>query len=383
VSGQAEAPFDVHALRAEVPSVLASVYLNAGTFGPLPKVAAEAMHAHVTRSLEQGRIGHAGIVGWLDQLETARAAFARTLSASPDEVALTHATTDGCNTVVWGLDLRPGDEVVTTTHEHPGLTAPLEELARTRGVVLRHVAPELGAIVEAVGERTRLVALSHVLWTNGHVLPVASIAREIRAHRGDSAFLLVDGAQSVGALDVAPEGLDVDAYTVSGQKWLCGPSGTGALWIRRAVLPRLGTPWPWYLSKDRGPRGVREWPTARRLDTSTIGMTSLAGAIAALAWQHAAWHSGGREHAQSMADRLRARLGTTARVRLLAAEVPSQLVSFSVDGEDASAVVKRLEAGGVLVRAIPGVDCVRAAVGFWNDEGDLDRLVERVAAGPR
>jgi L-cysteine/cystine lyase len=376
-------PFDVRAIRDELPSVRANVYLNAGTFGPLPRVAAEAMHTHVGRSFERGRIGHAGIVAWLEQMTAARDAFARTLAVPSEDVALAHATTDGCNTVVWGLGLSEGDEVVTTTHEHPGLTAPLDELARVRGVIVRTVEPELSAIVEAVGPRTRLVALSHVLWTTGHTLPLASIAGEIRATWGETPFLLADGAQSVGAIDVAPPTLGFDAYTVSGQKWLCGPSGTGALWVRRGALERLGTPWPWYLSKDRSPRGLRDWPDARRLDASTIGMTSLAGAIASLPWQHRAWNMGGREHAQAMAGLLRERLASTRGVRLIPAASPSQLVSFVVEGEDASALVRRLEAGGVLVRSIPGLECTRAAVGFWNDEGDIDRLVERLQAPPR
>ncbi|MBM4376341.1 MAG: aminotransferase class V-fold PLP-dependent enzyme [Deltaproteobacteria bacterium] len=367
--------FDLERVRAEAPSVLPHAYLNAGTFGPLPSVARDAMHAHLARSFEHGRIGHAGIMGWLGQLDEARRAFAATLACSPDEVALNHATTDGCNTIVWGLGLAEGDEVVLTREEHPGLTAPLEELARVRGVILRTVPADEAALVAAVGPRTRLVAVSHVLWTSGHVLDVATVASEVRARVGDQAFLLVDGAQSVGALDVAPATLGVDAYTVSGQKWLCGPSGTGALWVRPDALERLGTPWPWYLSRDRSPHGVRDWPTARRLDATTLGMTSLAGAIAALAWQREAYTTGGREHARSLADEVRRHLAASPRVSLVPAPRPSQLVSFRVADEPASAVARRLESHGVLVRSIPGVDCVRAAVGFWNDAGDLDALV--------
>lgn len=367
--------FDLERIRDEAPATRAAAYLNAGTFGPLPRAAADAMRAHLDGSLERGRIGHAGIATWLGQLDQAREAFAATLSESPDEIALAHATTDGCNTVVWGLDLAAGDEVVTTTHEHPGLTAPLDELARTRGVVLRAVEPTLDAIVGAVTSRTKLVALSHVLWTDGDTLPIAAIAAAIRSAHGDRPFVLVDGAQSVGAIEVRPSELGVDAYTVSGQKWLCGPSGTGALWVRSGALARLGTPWPWYLSKQRGPAGVQEWTTARRLDATTLSMTSLAGLVPALGWQREGWRSGGQEHAQALATDLREHLANVRRVRLLGVRVPSQLVSFVVEGEPAHRVAQRLEASGVLVRSIPGVDCVRVAVGFWNDRGDVDRLV--------
>ncbi len=371
--------FDLERVRSELPSARENVYLNAGTFGPLPRAAAEAMRAHADRSFERGRIGHAGLSEWLALMDRARAGFARTLSASPDEVALMHCTTDGCNTVLWGLPLESGDEIVTTTHEHPGLTAPLDELARTKGVIVHAVEPTLEAIAAATNARTKVVALSHVLWTNGDVLPIAEIAAAVR-ERSPDVLVLVDGAQSVGMIEVTPGALGVDAYTVSGQKWLCGPSGTGALWVRPAALAKLGTPWPWYLSKKRGPAGVSEWTTARRLDTSTLGMTSLAGVVAALEWQQASWDPA---HAAGLADRLRARLRETSGVRLIEARTPSQLVSFLIEregeGEGADAVVHRLEAEKILVRSIPDLGCVRASVGFWNDEGDVDRLVRAVA----
>ncbi|MBI2392609.1 MAG: aminotransferase class V-fold PLP-dependent enzyme [Deltaproteobacteria bacterium] len=370
--------FDLQRVRDDLPSARANAYLNAGTFGPMPRVAAEAMRAHVELSFERGRIGHAGIMRWFGLMDRARVAFAQAISSPADEVALTHCTTDGCNIVVWGLSFTPGDEVVTTSHEHPGLTAPLDELARTKGVVVRVAAPTLEAIVAATGPRTKLVALSHVLWTNGDVLPLAEIVEAVRAKLGDDVFFLVDGAQSVGSIDVSPAALGVDAYTVSGQKWLCGPSGTGALWVRPAALARLATPWPWYLSKQRGPGGIAEWTTARRLDASTIGMTSLAGAIAALEWHHDVWRDGGLAHSARLADRLRARLAETPRIRLLPAAVSSQLVSFVVEGESASSVAQRLEAAQILVRSIPDADCLRASVGFWNDEADIERLVAAV-----
>jgi L-cysteine/cystine lyase len=372
--------FDPAFARAELPATRSKAYFNAGTFGPLPRVAAEAMHAHVEHSTEQGRIGHAGLDRWFGLMERARHGFARSLACRAEDLALMHCTTDGCNTVVWGMGLCEGDEVVTTTHEHPGLTAPLEELARTRGVVVTPCAPTRASIVAAVGPRTKLVALSHVLWTNGDVLPVREIAEEVAVRSAGAARVLVDGAQSAGALELAIDTLGVDAYTVSGQKWLCGPSGTGALWVSPRLLGELATPWPWYLSKSRGPGGVAEWTTARRLDTSTIGMTSLAGLVEALAWHEQCVRSGAHAYAAALAGRLRASLRACACVELVEVHAPSQLVSFTVRGHGAGAVSHALEGAGVLVRPIPGVELVRASVGFWNDDADLARLVAAVSA---
>lgn len=359
-------PFDVEAVRRELPAARAAAYFNAGTFGPVPTATDAVMRAHLDRVRDVGRIGTDGIGRWLGQMDEARAAFAKLLSASPDEIALGHATTDGCNTVVWGLPFAAGDEILTTTAEHPGLTAPLEEVARVKGVTIRAVDPH--ALASAISAKTKLVAFSHVLWTNGDVLDAADVAKAARRH---GALTLVDGAQSAGAMAVTPSALDVDFYTVSGQKWLCGPSGTGALWIAPSALSKLGTPWPWYLSKQRSPGGVRDWPGARRLDATTISMIALDGMIASLAWHAAQVERGAFAFARAQADKLRTKLA--AKVELLHAEEPSHLVSFRTK-QRASEVVAMLESKGILVRSIPDVDCVRASVGFWCNDADVERL---------
>jgi L-cysteine/cystine lyase len=368
--------FDVGAARADLPSARASAYFNAGTFGPVPRRADAAMRAHLDTSFEQGRIGNVGFARWFRQMDETRTAFARSLGAHEDTLALMHCTTDGLDAVLFGLAFQPGDEIVTTTHEHPGLTAPLEELSRVRGVVVRAVEPRLEAIASALGPRTRLVAVSHVLWTNGDVLPLAAIAKA--AHEAH-ALVLVDGAQAVGAIPVDVEAVGADFYTVSGQKWLCGPSGTGALWVRPSALSHLGTPWPWYLSKSRGPDGVRDWTTARRLDATTLSMTSMAGAIAALAWHREQVDQGALGWAAECARAVREGLARLPRVKLATVARPSPLVSFTVEGESPAAVSARLEAAGILVRSIPGFELVRVAVAFWNDAGDVQRLLQAMA----
>lgn len=368
--------FDVDAARVDLPSARGSAYFNAGTFGPVPRRADAAMRAHLDTSFEQGRIGNAGFARWFRQMDETRSAFARSLGVHEDTLALAHCTTDGLDTVLFGLAWQPGDEIVTTTHEHPGLTAPLEELVRTRGVVVRAVEPSLEAIASALGARTRLVAVSHVLWTTGEVLPIAGIARAAHA---SGALVLVDGAQSVGAIAVDVDALGADFYTVSGQKWLCGPSGTGALWVRPSALSLLGTPWPWYLSRSRGPEGVRDWTTTRRLDATTLSMTSMAGAIAALGWHREQVDRGALVAAEATARAVREGLAGVARVKLAVVAAPSPIVSFAVEGESPAAVTARLEAGGILVRSIPGYELVRASVGFWNDQEDVRRLVAALA----
>src|SRR5207245_8383582 len=143
-----------------------------------------------------------------------------------ENVLLTTSTTEGCNLVTTGLRLSPEDEVVTTDAEHPGLLLPLlASGARVKQarVMERPAREALRAIVDEVTSQTRLIALSHVLWLNGHVLPPVQI------QQATGLPLLVDGAQSVGAILV--HAAVAGWYTVYGEEWLGGPAAPGAVYV--------------------------------------------------------------------------------------------------------------------------------------------------------
>src|SRR5436309_7446988 len=148
------------------------------------------------------------------------------IGAARERISLTTSTTDGCNIVLAALGLRPEDEIVTTDAEHFGLAGPVFATGATVRVArVRDLAAEevLEAIAAEVTPRTRLLAVSHVLWTTGVRLDVHALKERTGLP------ILVDGAQSVGAIPVDVGALDY--YTVSGQKWLCGPDSTGALYV--------------------------------------------------------------------------------------------------------------------------------------------------------
>jgi len=247
------------------------------------------MVADEERWLSEGRGSRARFERILELREALRAELAALVGVDPAQVALTASTTDGCNVVLGGLGLGPKDEIVTTTDEHFGLIGPLHA-SRARVVV---VSPDPDEIVAAVTPRTRLLALSHVLWTTGQVLPV----HELKKRTGLS--ILVDGAQSVGTIPVDARGLDY--YTISGQKWLCGPEGTGALVVAEPDALRVGR--PSYLSQKRyEPDGAFEpRPGAARFDPNLTPNAAVEGFLVALAG-HPPWRF---ERAAGTAERLR------------------------------------------------------------------------------
>jgi L-cysteine/cystine lyase len=353
--------------RAAYPVLERVAYLNAGTFGPLARATAEAVAAARVLDLERGRAGREYFESMLEARERVRSLFAAEISVDAERVALTRATTDGCNVVLAGLDLGPDDEVVTTDTEHFGLLGALAASpARVRVARVRDLPPEevLDALLAEVGPRARLVAIQHVSWVTGAVMPVHELKEAVDLP------VLVDGAQSVGTIpvDAAP----FDFYTVSGQKWLCCPDSTGALYVRDPES--LPVRFPTYFSQTSyDPDGTFVAKDgARRFDNSWLAPGLLAGIEAALAV-----HPEGRfERAAELARRCRDAL-IGAGEEVVTGPDQATLVSWRCRGEPAE-LVARMEDAGVVVRFLPGTGLVRASCGYWNDEQDLDRLVEAV-----
>jgi L-cysteine/cystine lyase len=344
--------------RAQFPVLDRYAYLQAGSVGPLARGTVEAMRAEEDEALREGRGSLARFTRLLELREELREDVASLVGVSTELVALTASTTDGCNIVLAGLELGPDDEIVTTTDEHFGLLGPL----RVSGARVVVAEPDADRIAAAVTARTRLLALSHVLWTTGEVLPV----NELRASTGLP--ILVDGAQSVGAIPVDATGLDY--YTISGQKWLCGPEGTGALVVADPAALRVGH--PSYLSQDGYELDGAFEPKAgaARFDPNLTPGAHTAGLRAAIAavpeWAY--------ERAGEMAERFRVRLAESG-CDVVVPDQRATLVSWRVPADESADVVARLAGAGVIVRDLPGRGLVRASVGWWTNDDDLERLV--------
>jgi L-cysteine/cystine lyase len=222
-------------------------------------------------------------------------------------------------------------------------------------------------IAGAVSPSTRLIACSHVSWINGQVVDTDAL--------GDSGVpVLLDGAQGLGAIPVRPAELGCAFYAAAGQKWLCGPDQSGFLYVDAGRIDELGAPWPGYQSLAHTDHRPDELPLAEGAQRFDLGFPAPHdGAWALAAFEMFGEH--GWDHVHERGPRLAAQLAETLRSRgiTVAPRGPTTLVSFEV--AEPEAFVERAAEAGVVVRHLPGRGLVRAAVGAWNDEGDLERLV--------
>lgn len=387
---------DVHdrdwlaSVRADLPVTAEVAYLNTGTAGPLPAPTAESLRADLDAELAHGRAGMAGFERLFETIGALRSAMCRLVGAPPGSVALTHHTTEGVNVGVWGLDLGAADEVVTTTVEHEGVVVPLAQLHHRRGTRIRFADVGVGsgsAAVEAVAaeitDRTRLVVVSHVAFSTGALLPVREIAAAAHAV---GALVVVDGAQSVGAIPVDVDALDADVYAFPGQKWLCGIEGMGGVYVRPELVDRILPIQVGFFSVDLDSyrhddiASHRLAEGARRYEVGTVFRPGLSAMLASLTWLE---ESVGLDRAfariSSLAAFARAEVGKRDGFRLVTPGEHAGLVSFHVDGLDPVDAVARLAADGIVIRSIPDTDVFRISCGFFTTEDEVFAALDGLA----
>jgi len=357
------------ALRSEFPVFERVSYLNTGSVGPTPRAAGDAAIEELRAETDGARAGIAEFKRQLELCSKLRIRASELFGADADEVALTGATTDGVNAVIGGLELGPGDEVLTSDEEHPGLLAPLGAARERRGISVR-VVP-FGEVAGEAGPSTRLIACSHVSWHTGRVADTEALAAA-------DAPVLLDGAQGLGAVALDVRSLGCDYYAASGQKWLCGPIGTGYLYVRSDRIGSLAPIAPGYQSladarraldldlKDGAARFDGGLPTSHHTAWALASMDVLART--------------GMDHVLARGPELAARLADvlTDRGLTVAPRGPSTLVSW--EAADPEAESKRLAGEGFVVRHLPGTPYVRASVGAWSSEEELDRLAATSAS---
>lgn len=375
-------------IRAALPAVNEYVYLNAGTCGPLPQAAIAAMAAAAADQANYGRIRfELYFEEYLPRLTALRAAFARLFAAAPADVALTHNTTEGINIAVWGQHWRSGDEIVVTDLEHEGGVMPAILAARRFDLNLRTLklldcdpADVPNVIADRLSPASRLLVISHVSWANGALLPLAEI---VQAAHGRSCQVMIDAAQSAGAVPLNLPASGVDYYAVPGQKWLCGPEGMGALYVSPAVREQLSPTFTGYFALDFASR--ESWDCfghldlaadARRYEASSIYLPGAYGMLAALEWLEEAvgWDWAFARIAQ-LHDYAREALSRNPHLRLFTPAAAAGLLHFYLPpAASPEQINQELVRRGLRIRTIPHMNCLRVSTGFWNTEAEIDQL---------
>lgn len=362
--------------RSNYPALSNKSYFNYGGQGVLARAALEEIQTSYEFVQREGPFS-TRMFGWIDdELNMTKKALASELGGEPDCYAITQNATEGCNIAMWGIEWQEGDHLIITDCEHPGVEAVAKQVAARRKLELTYV--KLSDFTSAADEieaafkpRTRMVALSQVLWNTGRALPIVEIQNRCRKA---NIKLLVDAAQSAGVVPIDLKELDVDLFAFTGHKWLCGPEGVGALYVHPNMLEELKPTFMGWRSCMLGDGK----PTAAQFEVATCPFPLLAGLRAAIK-VHQEWGSSKDrfEQVQNNVRELRHRLSEIENINIITpANERSGLVSFAVAGKKQFDVLKTLDSHRVFLRTIPGLDCLRASVHYLTNESDIQSLLD-------
>ncbi len=367
--------------RAEIPAASRYGYFQTAGIAPSPTPVLDV----VAERLHYQNLGPAAgdIFGEMSPIEpNLRAHLASIFGAHPEEVALTHSTSEGINIASWSLNWTDGDEVIITNQEHPSNVIPWYNLRDRFGVQIRAVDFSAGADVVAgiqseLSGRTRMVSIPHVSRNNGRALTLQESGRIVKLLRPGGIRYHLDGAQGPGCVDFDFHALGCDAYSTCGHKWLLGPKGTGAFLVRREMLDETLMSWTGahsHASMDYD--GSYELlPAAARYEFGTRALADFAGFDAALSWME----NLGFDRVVSRVQELAGYAAESARrfgygLASPVGEGASGVVVLTLpDGTDATKVYNQLaEREGILGSPVRSPRDFRLAVHFFNTHDEID-----------
>ena len=358
------------------------IMMNNGTLGPMPKPVFNALTRYYRVQVTNPYDGYNYLPTFREAVRTKLAAF---VNASPDEVALISNTTEGLNFVINGLDLKEGDEVLTSNFEHPGHLGPWKLKEKRTGVRLKVVdlpiTPKsvdevVGAFAAAITPKTRMISLGHTIFITGLISPLKELSR--LAH--DKGLLIMgDSAHGIGMLDLDMKALGVDFFASSPYKWLGAPTGVGLLYIRKEALDKV---WPTVVSSgwENVNRAAKLDPSGQRSDAVLFALDE------ALNFNNRIGKTRIERRIKALSARLKQELAKVPGVKVhtpLDPYLSAGLTAFSVAGVEAERLVDFLrEKHNIVVRTMGSRDAgtygVRVSTPIYVSTKEVDMVVDGV-----
>ncbi len=363
------------------------IYLNTGGIGSVPIGTLEAVQADMRKEQIYPRPGH-DHNKWID----IKKKVAKVLGTGTkyEEIALTGSATEGLNIIINGLPLNKGDEIITSTHEHPALHIPLLNKMQRDGVKIRSFEPDfksgianVGRIEKLINDRTRLIIMSHVTCTTGQIFPINEIAKLAKRM---GVWFALDGAQSAGSTPIDVKESGVDFYAFSGHKWLLGPKRTGALYVKKELLNVL-RPVTAGAYSDAG-HDIKAGtltldPTAQRYEYATQNEALFNGLGKSIDLINTIGSDRLYKRNKQLSEKFYSGLTDLPKVKLLSPEEEkyrSSIITFKIEGRNYRDVASELSEKRIRVRVVPeaGLEAIRASFHVYNNEKEVDLVINAI-----
>ncbi len=360
--------------KSHFPVTESLIYLNHAAVAPLCKPAADAMKWLADDACLNGSLHYDK---WMDCYAGLRAATAKLINASPEEIAIVKNTSEGIATVAMGLDWKAGDRVVAFKEEFPANYYPWLRL-ESRGVVITWLSiyDPLEKLAAAL-PGARLLAISYVNYLSGYRVDLQAIGELCRQH---GCFYFVDAIQGMGAFPLDVERCHIDALAADGHKWMLGPEGNGVLYIRKkwqdAIEPvEFGWTNPANYA-DYSSRDMTLRPDAGRYECGTLNTIGCFGQRASIEFLLEVGISTASALIWARAHQLAEGVKGKGYELMLdhSAETGSGIVSFRHASVDSRVIVSDLKRNKIT--AAPRQGWVRMSPHFYNSEQEIERVLE-------
>ena len=363
------------------------IYLNNASVSLMPTQSIEAMKEFLITYNSIGPDSKESEPFVNDKLRNVRKTIAKIISCQPDEVVLTQSTTDGINFVANGLSFSNDSNMIIRgmSHEHHANFYPWIKLQEKISIQNLPIDDngffKLDDLESLVNDKTKLVALSHVLYNTGAIIPVEEIGKILE----NKVPFFIDSAQSIGCIgDIDVSKIKCDFMSFNGSKWLCGPMGTGLFYCKRSsseLLEPKTIGGESAIIYDDSKLAYKELPdkfqTGFRNYVGIVGLESSANYLLKFGMNNI------REKNQYLSNIFREELSKIPNIVLYGPEDPNvrtSIVSFNIKGFDSQQVVDKLEKQNIVlaVREIMDQKIVRVSPHFFNTESQILDVIDKI-----
>ena len=358
---------------------------NTSSIGPSPRIVQETTIASIKYINKYGIEDHKVV-------EKTRAKLAKFMNANPEELAITRNATEGMNVVARSLKLQQGDEVIITSEEHIGGSAPWMALQNEIGIKVKVVdilgkeEKILKLIKSAISNRTKVISISHITCTTGTVLPVKEIIEFCKKNQIQS---VIDGTQALGQISLNLKSLQPNFFIASCHKWFFGPKGTGILYMNQDFLNN--TP-PLFAGaytdiKFDLKKGIYEYiKHASRYEYGTINAPIIAGLGAAVEFMNNIGIKNVEDRGKYLASRFYEKISQHKDISILTPfqlDAHASIVTFRIKQKNGSNICKELrKTANIILRSVTenNMNAIRASFAIYTNEKEVDELAQKLLA---
>ncbi|MFC2084719.1 aminotransferase class V-fold PLP-dependent enzyme [Bacteroidota bacterium] len=363
------------------------IYLNTGGIGAVPSLVLKDVDKNMYEDEIYPSAGH-DLKKWLEVKEKCSTLLSN--DCHTDELALVSTATEGINIIISGLPLKEGDEVITSSHEHPAVHIPLLNKMKRDGIKIRVFEPDLKnshgnveRIEKLVNKKTRLIFISHITCTTGQCFPLKEIGELARLR---NIWFAVDAAQAAGTIPEIINNMDIDFYTFSGHKWTLGPKRTGVLYVRKDLLDLLKPTYVGAYSDDGydiNKGDLKYNSTAQRYEYATQNESLFIGLGTAVDFINTIGIQKIREHNIKLAEEFYFSLKKLNGVQVMSPEEKqyrSAIISFKISELNNNEVAGHFSKKRIRVRVVheAGLDCIRVSFHLYNTHDDLEKIINEI-----